>query len=239
MTVTKNSICPFRLLIFFKKRVVKVNNGFTLLEIMVALAIFAVIVTLIYPAYTGTYRNIEIAENQAEIYEMARTTLIRIIEDLESTYIPEESENPQENNNPALIGQNDYLDGRRADRIRFYSKSHIDISDSTTGGGAAKIAYYPLLKEDNSISLYRSDTPGSNEWPEENKGGWIICEGLSSISFTYTDKRGDTHDAWDDSVSGSAEKLPSIVHITLEFIDKQNPDKPLTFSTAVALPLAN
>ena len=65
--------------------------GFTLLEIVVAIAIFAVIVSLIYPAYTGTYRNIEIAETQAEIYAMARTAMIRIVEDLESTYIPEPS----------------------------------------------------------------------------------------------------------------------------------------------------
>jgi prepilin-type N-terminal cleavage/methylation domain-containing protein len=56
------------------------EHGFTLLEIVVAIAIFAVIISLLYPAYTGTYRNIEAAETQAEIYEMARTAMIRIVE---------------------------------------------------------------------------------------------------------------------------------------------------------------
>jgi general secretion pathway protein J len=217
----------------------KRQAGFTLLEIIVALAIFAVIVSLIYPAYTGTYRNIDIAESQAEIYEMARTTLIRIIEDIESTYIPKDSNIPQGDEKTAFAGQKDFLEGRRADRLRFFSKSHIDISNTLTEGGDAKIAYYPLIKEDQSISLYRSDTQGNLEWPEENTKGWIICEGLYSISFTYTDKNGDIHDEWDESTADPRNKLPSIINIKLEFIDKDNPEKPITFSTAVALPLVD
>jgi len=218
----------------------KNQAGFTLLEIIVALLIFAVIVSVIYPAYTGTYRNIDVAETQAEIYEMARITLIRIIEDIESTYIPRESDiSGDSENTETFTGQSDYLGGRRADRIRFFSKSHIDITDSLVEGGDAKIAYYPLQKEDESISLYRSDTPGNLEWPEENTKGWIICEGLYSISFTYTDKNGNTYDDWDTSVGNSRNKLPSIIHITLEFIDKDDPETPLIFSTAVAVPLAD
>ncbi|MGD9158759.1 MAG: type II secretion system protein [Desulfobacteraceae bacterium] len=218
----------------------KGQTGFTLLEIIVALAIFAVIFSLIFRAYTGTYRNIDIAETQAEIYEMARTTLIRIVEDLESTYIPKDSNDPQENENKeSFVGQKDFIEDRRADRLRFFSKSHIDISESPVEGGDAKIVYYPLEKEDESISLYRSDTPGNLEWPEENTKGWIICEGLYSISFTYTDKNGNTHNDWNESVTNSNNKLPSIINIKLEFTDRDNPETPLTFTTAVAMPLAN
>ena len=239
MTISITNINPLRPFMFRKKSCTG-QAGFTLLEIIVALAIFAVIVSLIYPAYTGTYRNIDIAEKQAEIYQMARITLIRIIEDLESTYIPKESGSTPENGDMEFFtGQKDFMDGRRADRIRFYSNSHIDISESPTEGGNAKIAYYPLLKEDESISLYRSDTPDNLEWPEENTGGWIICEGLYSVSITYTDKNGDTRDDWDESVTNSGIKIPSIINIRLEFIDRDSPDTPLTFSTAVAIPLAN
>jgi len=218
----------------------KKQSGFTLLEIIVALFIFAVIASVLFQAYTGTYRNIDAAETQAEIYEMARTTMIRIVEDLESTYIPKDSNDSEDSENTATFtGQRDFIEGRRADRIRFFSKSHIDISNSLIEGGDAKIAYYPLLKEDESISLYRSDTPGNLEWPEENTKGWIICEGLYSIGFTYTDKIGDTYDDWDASVSNSTNKLPSIIHIRLDFIDKEDPETPITFSTAVAMPLAD
>jgi general secretion pathway protein J len=216
------------------------RSGFTLLEIVVAIAIFAVIISLIYPAYTGTYRNIETAETQAEIYEMARTAMIRIVEDLESIYIPEPSEGGQsEKNDEALIGQDDSIEGRESDKIRFFSRSHIDLNESQNEGGEAKIAYYPIMKEDKSITLYRSDTRSTLEWPEDNTGGWKICEGLYSINFTYRGRDGNTYDTWDESVAGQENRLPSMVTVTLEFIDKDDPEKPLTFSTSVALPLAN
>ncbi len=218
------------------------QHGFTLIEIMLAMAILAVVMSLLYTAYTRTYRNITTTESQAQIYEMARITMLRITEDLESTYVPEKENSETDEtgkNTETLIGQNDSIDGRRADRIRFYSKSHIDIAKRAAEAGNAKIAYYPLIKEDDSITLYRSDTAGSLEWPEENTEGWIICEGLYAVTFTYRDKNDQSHDMWDETVMNSEEKLPTIIDITLEFIDKDDPDKPLTLSTSVYMPLAN
>ena len=95
------------------------------------------------------------------------------------------------------------------------------------------------MKEDDTISLYRSDTAGNIEWPEENTEGWIICEGLYSVTFTYRDKDEQTHDMWDDTVMNSEEKLPTIIDIELEFINKDDPEKPLKFATSVFMPLAN
>ena len=124
------------------------QHGFTLLEILLAMVILAIVTSLLYKAYTDTYRNITTTETQARIYEMARITMLRIVEDLESAYVPEESDNSgageTDNNTETFIGKNDSFDGRRADSIRFYSKSHIDISKkSVIEAGNAKIAYYP------------------------------------------------------------------------------------------------
>ena len=235
-----NYTCPFGQSVPGKKRYCRGQAGFTLLELIVALAIFAIVVSLIFRAYASTYSNIDRVQTEAEIYEMARTTMIRISEDLESIYMSKDSNDPQENENTeSFTGQKDFIEDRRADRIKFFSKSYIDINQSLIEGGDAKITYYPLQKEDESISFYRSDTPDNFEWPEENTGGWIICEGLYSISFSYTDKNGEIYDEWDESVINTGNKLPSIINIKLEFINRDDPEKPITFSTAVAIPLAN
>ena len=65
------------------KKIIKIpayagnDKGFTLLEIIFAIAIFAIIVSCIYPAYTSTYNNIEIAENESDVYYMARVAMAR------------------------------------------------------------------------------------------------------------------------------------------------------------------
>ena len=58
----------------------KISNakGFTLLEIIIALLILAVVLTTIFGSYTRTLGNIFETESQADIYAMARIALERI-----------------------------------------------------------------------------------------------------------------------------------------------------------------
>ena len=208
-------------------------DGFTLLEIIVAIAIFAIVISLIYPAYTGTYRNINAAESQADIYQMARITLDRIIDDLESANIPDPSESS------AFTGKDDLIGGRNSDSLRFISRSHISFGDEHADSGNAKISYYVRENEDsNGFLLYRSDVLENREWPEDETGGLILCEDLYSINFTYYDNKGNSYDYWNSSDTEFKERLPSMVSISIEFYDKTDPERPVKFSTAVALPLA-
>lgn len=67
-------------------------EGFTLLEILLALSILATVLSTVFASYTGAFRLVSETEGQAEIYQMARIALERIVEDLESFYLPMESE---------------------------------------------------------------------------------------------------------------------------------------------------
>ena len=70
-------------------------KGFTLLEILLAFFIFSLVLTSLYTAYTGTFSNIDQAESQSDAYQMARITLERMIEDLESTYVTPPAEDQE------------------------------------------------------------------------------------------------------------------------------------------------
>lgn len=229
---------------FFKKTIIiteylNIDKGFTLLEIIFAIAIFAIIISSIYPAYTSTYNNIEIAESESDIYYMARVALARLSDDLESAYIPVQNNTDGSSDTNAFIGQNEYIESARADKLRFTSRAHINFGDNFESEKNAKIEYYTLRNEDTGeIILYRSDTMGSHDWPEEKTGGFILCEGLQSFSLTYTDKSGQEYDTWDSSDINFKNILPSLIIITLDFIDDNNTEKPLRFSTGVYLPMS-
>lgn len=214
-------------------------KGFTLLEVLIAIFLFAVILSILYPSYTGTFRNIETAQSQSEIYHMARVALQRITEDLQSAYLPEHpgaSQPGEESPRRGFLGQDATLDGRAADGLQFASEEHIPFHDGDRKG-RGHIIYYVKEKED-MFTLYRSDTPEFENPPGEGTGGFVVFEGLYSIDITYQDEEGETYDQWDSSTEPFKNKLPVLVSVQIECMDPSEPNSPIRFMSSVALPMA-
>ena len=218
------------------------RKGFTLLEILIAMFIFAVVLTTIFTSYTGTFRIIDETESQADIYAMARTVLIRMQEDLESVHFKETgaSESEESPLEPAIfLGENKEINGRDADTLRFLSRAHLIFDEADENPGVAEISYYVSENEgEDSLTLYRSDRPQLEAPQEEGTGGLILCDGLFSVNITYHDADGEIHETWDSSEDESKHKLPAMVSILLEFVNNKNTEKPYKFMTRVALPMA-
>ena len=218
------------------------RKGFTLLEILIAMFIFAVVLTTIFSSYTGTFRIIDETESQTDIYAMARTVLIRMQEDLESIHFKEtgSSESEVSSLEPAtFLGENKEINGRDADTLRFLSRAHLIFDEEDENPGVAEISYYVSANEvEDSLALYRSDRPELEAPQEEGTGGLILCDGLFSVNITYHDADGEIHETWSSSEDESKHKLPAMVSILLEFVNPKNTEKPHKFMTRVAIPMA-
>jgi general secretion pathway protein J len=227
-----------------KNQYSKGYSGFTLLEILIAIVIFATLLTTIYASYTGTFRVIDDTESQAEIYRMARIAMERILEDLESLYVQKGTQQVgsegEQGSSYQFFGEEREIMGRRADTLQFISSAHIDFSGKDPGYGPTQISYYVKENEDGEdFILYRSDNPLLTETHpfDEESGGLVLCEGLASVSFTYYGEDGQVFTNWDYMREGSDNKIPKAVSITLEFVNTVNPELPLAFTTSVALPI--
>ena len=221
----------------------KKNSGFTLLEILIAIFIFAVVMTTIFMSYTGTFRVVDETESQAEIYRMAGIAMERMLEDLESIYIPKTEESPKSEEDTAspfqLVGEDREIEGRPADTLRFISTAHLNLSGQGQEPGAAEIGYYLKENEEgDDLVLYRSDRPVFKEASpsEDETGGWVLCERLASVNFTYHEENGELRESWDSASGELKGKIPRMVSISLEFVNNLDPDTPLKFMTSVALP---
>ena len=206
-------------------------KGFTLLEILIAMFIFAIVLSTIYTSYTGTFRIVNETESQADIYGMARIALERMLEDLESAT----SESDEDS---AFVGEDTEIKGRNADSLRFISRAHLVFSEQEQASGTAEIAYY--VQEDDEgegFVLYRTDRPAFQEKPEEGTGGLVLCDSLVSVDFTYYDDEGEEHDNWDSTSEEFKDKIPKMVSIKLEFENSADIEAPFSFMTSVALPL--
>jgi general secretion pathway protein J len=222
------------------------QKGFTLLEVLIAMFIFAVVLSTLYVAYTGTFRNIEETESQADLYQMARIVLERMTEDLESVYMAAQTkeatgeETVEEDQSTRFVGTMAETEGKRLDTLRFASKAHIVFNGGEPYPGTAEIVYYVRENsgEEGGFTLYRTDRANFLHREEEATGGWILCDHLYAIQFTYYDEQGGAYDNWDSTDEAFKDKLPSGVSILLELVNKDNPESPLKFMTGVALPMS-
>jgi general secretion pathway protein J len=199
-------------LIQYSKRI----SGFTLLEILIAIFLSAVVLTTVFTSYTGTFRVLDETESQAEIYRMAGIAMERMLEDLESIYIPKREGNPKSEEDTLSLFQ--FVGGDREIEIRYYVKE----SD-----------------EGDDLVLYRSDRPMFEEVSpsEDETGGLVLCEKLVSVNFTYYEENGEMRESWDSAADALKGKMPSMVSISLEFLGNVDPETRLKFTTSAALPI--
>jgi general secretion pathway protein J len=220
----------------------RAEGGFTLLEILIALFIFALIVFAVLTTYRGSLKLIDETEFQEDIYQMARIALARITEDLASAYFSEmdnkEASAQSDSEGVLFYGEEQEIEGLPCAEMRFLSLAHLDFSDAQGAAEPAEIAYYGSAEgREGVLDLYRSDTPLGRDKPEAGTGGLLLCKGLASIRFTFWDAEGEPHEAWDSREGFSRDKLPSRVSIVMEFHNPAAPENPYRFMSGVAIPM--
>ena len=200
--------------------------------------IFAIVLSIIYTSYTGTFRIVNETESQADIYGMARIALERMLEDLESAYIPEKVETSESEEESTFVGEDKEIKDRSADSLHFISRAHLVFNEQEQASGTAEIAYYVQEDEEGEgFVLYRRDRPAFQEKPEEGTGGLVLCDSLVSVSFTYYDDEGEVYDHWDYKSDEFKDKIPKMVSVILEFENSTDTERPFSFMTSVALQL--
>lgn len=213
------------------------KHGFTLLEILMAISILAIVVTLAYGSYRASFRIINSTESQAEIYSKARVALNCLSHDLGSLYL---------GTSGFLQGKPQTLGNRQADTMRFTSTAHLVFNRKEQPAGYATISY--RVEEDpetKELLLFRQDKAfrpveeGKREDVDPQKG-LLLCDGLQEVKFLYHGKKGEEQDNWDskeiEKADTKEQRLPDRIEIRLLFIDPAANDKPISFQTAVSFP---
>jgi len=214
------------------------NKGFTLLEILLAFFIFAILFTVIFVSYSGSFKTIDMTESRMELYRKAAIAMDRISEDIQASYISNLPSNSF--GEPAgytrFLGEDKDINGMAADSMSFFSRIRPLFDDGMEMSTGQLISYDVIQgAEEGELVLLRSEQPEFIEVSEENRGV-PLCDGLQAITFTYFNDEGESYDSWDSDSEDSAQILPRMVSVLFEFLNYENPDAPLKFMTSIALP---
>ncbi len=209
------------------------EKGFTLIEILLAVLILAVVLTTVYASYTGTFRLIDETETDAEIYGMARCALKRMTLDIEAvarwkeSFVFAATENQR--------GESDFT------ALEFRSGAHVAFGTNEPPAGVATIRYtVEKTDEEGGFALYRSDSlsidPARDDAPPLK---YMLCDRIENVTYTFYDEKGEKHETWNsiDGPEAQRKKAPAIVEIRLFLVNEKNPDSPHLFMTAVRVRL--
>jgi type II secretory pathway component PulJ len=225
--------------VYRRMSILRSSRAMTLLEIMLALLVLAMVIFMVSLSLSGSLRVIDATRKQGEIYFRAQVALQRISEDLASALFIDGFE---------FVGETGEIDGLRTDSLTFTSTAHVVFDPEYDHPGIALISYRAVSEDagEGELVLLRGDnllaaTGLSGPESGEKRNEYLLSDSLRSVRFTYFDETGEEHDTWttlvEDQSDASLRRLPVSVQCTLDFwLDREN-ESSLEFSTRILLPV--
>ena len=213
-------------------------GGFTLLEIMLATLVLAVVVSMVTLSMSGSMRAIEATRDQGEIYYRAQVAMERLTDDLQGAMLPPDVEftgvEGGEIAEPTLL-------------LHFAGMGHVDFMPDSEQEGVGIIGYEvrPDPQNDQELILLRSDTLYRPVGKEQNRNtdeeAFLLCDRLRAVRFAFIGKDGDPLDSWNSEVRDNEDekkrRLPAAVSCVLEFWLDHEAETSISFETMVVLPV--
>ncbi len=213
------------------------NCGFTLVEIMVAIAFFGLVITTLFGSFNSVFTNAEAIDDGIWIYDMGKTCLNRMSDDLQAVYVTLDHTPPgfhADKDDFRLEGETSDIGGSGFAKLRFTSFSHLDF-DQLTQEGIAEIVYYVQATEDTGYIIRRADSLPPFQEFEEKASDPILCENVKSLEFKYFDEDGTEHTEWDSEALGFEYATPVAIGIKLLIGEGS---ESFQFETVVSIPVS-
>lgn len=211
-------------------------GGFTLLEIMVAIFIFALVITTVFGSFRAVFSSADAVGGDVAVFESARTCLGRMATDLGNLYVSHyprytkpEFDDPQDPYR--LVGEATDVAGSSFGRLQFASLAHLPLNRDPRQG-VCRIIYYVHQLSDESLVLRRADHLYPFPEFQESEDDPILCDNILAIEFGYIAADGEISERWDSESADTDYATPDSVEVRLTV---GTPSRPQQFSTRIRL----
>ena len=192
------------------------TRGFTLIELLLAIAIAAIVLSIVNMTFFESHKRIESVSEYKETYQMVRIVMDRIIKDLTCAYVPfsEREMTGEEISLYRFIGMND-SDGTQ-DKDSIYFTTTTDLGLPTVSGGICEVGYVLEKMDDVEDRYYlvrREDCTFHYDLTSTGRE-MELAENVTGMDIVYLDSSLQEQEEWD---LDNKLYLPYQVRITIAF----------------------
>lgn len=211
------------------------DKGFTLIEVLLAIFIGSIVLTVLYASFFQINRAKDRIEEELELYHEARIIMSKITKDL-ATAFPRGLVNSQSTGitTPFFYG----VEEGENSKLSFTSLSRTPTQDARESD-QTEISYFLAPIEDSDLfALVRRDNPTFE--PDTGGTQYAISERISGFSLTYLPKIPENGEAQGYSSEWNSNEtltLPAAVNVNIVLKSPRGED--IQFSTLVMIPIVN
>ncbi len=190
--------------------------GMTLIEIMVAVAIFSMVATLIFGGFSQTIRNKQAVQDSTDHAQVIRMAMERMVREFASAYVSVH----RNTINPTLDVMRTAFHGRRQRgnaRVDFTSFSHRRLYRDAHESDQCELSYFVSNHPEVSGRkvLVRREQRRPDEDPEAGGQNTMLVDDVVEFELEFLDPRSQQWVEQWDAQGTEQNRLPSQVKIRL------------------------
>jgi general secretion pathway protein J len=212
----------------------RADSGFSLIEVMLALAILGFITSILWGSFTQTANIRKLTEAKQERSHAARIALMRMSRELEMAFLSD-SENPSLQERRTMFVSST---SRGVDELRFSWFGRQRLRNDTAESDSSVVMYYaePDPDDPSILNLMRRETRRLEALDPRNIPGeaYILCPNIQEVKFSFYDfKKPEWREDWTTMGADGFQYLPTHVRITLTIIDEKG--QPQIYTSAARI----
>jgi len=210
--------------------------GFTLVELLLALFLFALIAGVIFATFAAVASGVEKGRQSIELYRVGRVALLRMAQEVGAAFLPPlaESEARLTESDTRFQGKKNADGVTGHDRIDFLTVPYRRYSDKVPSYELCRVAYYVADNPQGKTALFREeDCSGEEDERRERATRLELTDLAVGLEITYYDAEKD-YEEWPPNRDDQS-LLPCRVRLALTLRDAQQYAR--AFITTVALPM--
>lgn len=199
----------------------RAQAGFTLIEVMLSIAILAGASALIWGSFSLTSRGKEKAQRMIDRYQQLRLAMNRMAREISMAYLSKNDRFGTDNPRTMFVSD----DQGRSGMLTFSALGHVRLRENAKECDQSVVRYFVESdpeRQGQSNLMRRESRRLGLEHPGEEGPAYVMLEDVEAVKFEFWDAISEEwRDSWNTrSADGQPDRLPDKVRIELTMKDE-------------------